>query len=116
LPWSQASALGITVSSKPTGGGPVFLIVLAALALFIGWPVLRQQMPARRALGLLLMVAVISIFAITNWASLGNLEKSHPDQNITAGSGLVLYTVGVVVLWVCAIRTWRSRVRPSSSR
>lgn len=115
LPWSQASAFGITVSSKPTGGGPVFLIVLAALALFIGFPVLRQQMPTRRALGLLLMVAVISIFAITNWADLGNLQKHHRDENITAGSGLVLYTVGVVVLWVSAIRAWRSRVRPSST-
>jgi hypothetical protein len=111
LPWSQASELGVTVTTKPSGGGPIFLIVLAGLALLIGWPGLRQKMQKRRALGLILMVAVISIFAVTNWASLGHLQSSHPDQKITAGSGLVLYTVGVVVLWVSAVRSWRSRAR-----
>jgi hypothetical protein len=115
LPWSQASELGVTVTTKPSGGGPIFLIVLAGLALLIGWPGLGQKMQKRRALGLILMVAVISIFAITNWASLGNLQTSHPDQKITAGSGLVLYTVGVVVLWVSAVRSWRSRVRLTSN-
>jgi hypothetical protein len=114
LPWAQASELGITVSTKPSGGGPVFLIVLAGLALLIGWPAVRQKVARRRALGLLLMVAIISIFAITNWNSLGDLQHTHRDENITAGSGLVLYTVGVVVLWVSAVRTWRSRLRSTS--
>jgi len=115
LPWSQASEFGVTVTAKPSGGGPVLLIVLAGLALLIGWPGLRQKMPSRRALGLILMVAVLTIFALTNWASLGNLQTSHPHQTISAGSGLVLYTVGVVVLWVSAVRSWRSRQRSTST-
>jgi hypothetical protein len=44
LPWSQASIDGlVAISSKPQGGGPVLLIVLAAIAVAFGYPSLMTR-------------------------------------------------------------------------
>jgi hypothetical protein len=114
LPWAQASdAFGITVSASPRGGGPVLLLVLAALGLWAGWPALQGGLSKRRLLGLAVITGILTIFAITNWSDLGSLQSNNHDIEVNAGSGLYLYTAGVVALWACVVRTWRSR-RPTA--
>jgi hypothetical protein len=115
LPWAQASdAFGITVSASPRGGGPVLLLVLAALGLYAGWPALRGGLSKRRLLGVAVIAGILTIFAITNWSDLGTLQSNDHDIQVNAGSGLYLYTAGVVALWVSVVRTWRPRRRPSA--
>jgi hypothetical protein len=109
LPWSQASAsaFGVTVasvSSSPAGGGPVLLIALAAAALGFGWPSLRGELAQRRWLGLVVVAGVLSIFVVTNWSDLSQLQRNNPGVQVTAGAGLYLYTAGVVALWVSVAR------------
>ena len=113
LPWAQVSnAIGITISASPRGGGPVLLMVLAAAALWIGWPAIRSKLSKRRLAGLTLVAGVLSIFVVTNWSDIGQLQSTNPDAQITAGSGLFLYTAGVVVMWVCVARVWLAGRRP----
>ena len=110
LPWSQASALGITFSSKPSSGAPALLMILAAVALGLGWPGVRGTLSKRRLVGVAIVAGVLSIFVVTNWSDLSKLQSDNPSANISGGSGLYLYTAGVVALWVCAIRVlsaWR---------
>lgn len=115
LPWSQASAsaLGVTVSSvssSPSGGGPVLLIVLAAAAVAFGWTSLRGKLSMRRWLGLAVVAGVLSIFVVSNWSDLSQLQSNNPGVQVTAGVGLYLYTAGVVALWVSVVRAglaWR---------
>lgn len=117
LPWAQASdAFGITVSASPRGGGPVLLLVLAALGLYAGWPALRGGLSKRRLLGVAVIAAILTIFAITNWSDLGTLQSNDHDIQVNAGSGLYLYTAGVVALWVSVVRTWRPRRRSAPVR
>lgn len=110
LPWSQASALGITFSSKPSSGAPALLMILAAVALGLGWPGVRGTLSKRRLVGVAIVAGVLSIFVVTNWSDLSKLQSDNPSANISGGSGLYLYTAGVVALWVCAVRVllaWR---------
>jgi hypothetical protein len=127
LPWSEASAsaLGVTVSSvssSPSGGGPVLLIVLAAAALGFGWPSLRGELSKWRCLGLAVVAGVLSIFVVSNWSDLGQLQRNNPGVDVTAGAGLYLYTAGVVAIWVSVVREglrWRrarSVAKPVTTR
>lgn len=104
LPWAQTSVVGITISASPRGGGPVLLMVLAAAALWIGRPAIQSKLSKRRLAGLTLVAGVLSIFMATNWSDIG--------QGTTAGSGLFLYTAGVVAVWVCVVRVWLAGRRP----
>ena len=49
MPWAQESVLGYTISSSPTGGGPVLLMALAAGAVAAGWPLLRESRLSNRS-------------------------------------------------------------------
>jgi hypothetical protein len=118
LPWVQVSdALGISISAKPQSGGVFLFLILAAAALAIGWPAIRGGLSGRRWLGLTLAVAVLSIFAVTNWSDLGDLESTYRGQaiQVSAGIGLYLYTAGVVAFWVCVGRIFLARRRRVSA-
>ena len=81
------------------------------------------MLPKRRLLGASATVALLTFFAITNWSDLSNLQQQANQANsgipgipgtggsvtVSAGSGLLLYTVGVVVLCVLIARLWLSR-------
>jgi hypothetical protein len=114
LPWvSVSSALGFSISSSPQGGSAFLFVVLAAAALAIGWPSIRSDLSTKRLVGLTVVVVVVSIFAITNWSDLGDLQSKYSGQgvSINGGAGLYLYTAGVVALWVCVVRLMRARLR-----
>lgn len=109
LPWAQVSAIGVTISSSPRGGGPVLLIALAAIALGVGWPSMRNTLSQRRLIGLALVAGVLSIFVVTNWSDLSQLQRNN--SGVQAGAGLYLYTAGVVAMWVCVVRASLARRR-----
>jgi zinc-ribbon domain len=115
LPWvSVSSSLGFSISSSPQGGSTVLFLVLVAGALAAGWPSIRSDLSTKRLIGLTAVVAVLTIFAVTNWSDLVNLENKYSGQgvSINGGVGLYLYTLGVVALWVCVVRLFRARQRP----
>ena len=64
----------------------------------------------RRLLGATVVVAILALLAITNWSDLNTLQGQAASSggfvsvSVSAGSGLVLYTVGVVVLCVLIVR------------
>ncbi len=86
-------------------------MVLAAAALGIGWPATHSALSKRRFVGLALVAGVLSIFVITNWSDLGTLQTQNPEAQISAGSGLFLYTAGVIAMWVCVVRIFMARRR-----
>ena len=114
LPWAQVSdGFGYTISSSPTGGAPVSLMVLAAGAVAFGWPLLRgDALSRRRWLGLIVTAGLLAINIFAGWAIIIHLQSESGGASITAGSGLFLSTVGVVVMWVGVIRLWLARRRP----
>ncbi len=120
LPWAQASVGGVVaVSSHPGGGGVVVFLVLAIGAVVAAWPLLTGVLSKRRLLGTTVVVALLTLFAITNWSDLHNVQQQAAGGFVTvsAGSGLVLYTVGVVVLCVLVVRLWlfRRRAAPTAT-
>jgi hypothetical protein len=117
LPWADASAaLGVTVSTKPPSGGVFLLFILAGVLIWVGWPALRGHISPRRCIGLAVVAGVISVLALTNWAGLGNLQDENPTVDISPGSGLLLYTLGVAVIWVGVVLAFRmSRAQPETS-
>lgn len=112
LPWVAVSADGIGISSSPPSNAPIVLMTLAAAALAVGWPVIRGKLSKRRLVGLAVVAGVLSIFVVTNWTDLSNLEQqaksaqSVVQVSVSAGSGLFLYTAGVVAMWVCVVRVF----------
>lgn len=116
LPWVQASSvLGLTVSASPRSGGVVLFLILVAAALAAGWPVTRGGLSTWRWIGLTLVAVLLAIFAITNWADLGKVERQSQGVQVNAGVGLFLYTAGVVALWVCVVRLFLARRRSAST-
>ena len=112
LPWAQASVAGTGISSHPGGGAVVIFLLLVICTLVAAWPVLTGVLSRRRLLGTTAVVAILTLFAITN---LSDLSKAQQQINsgltgglvtVSAGSGLVLYTAGVVVLCVLIVRLW----------
>jgi hypothetical protein len=121
LPWAQASVGGIVaVSAHPGGGGVVLFLVLAIGTVAAAWPLLTDMLSKRRLLGTTVLVAVLTLFALTNWSDLHNIQQQAAVGltggyvSVSAGSGLVLYTVGVVVLCVLVVRLWLFRRRTAS--
>lgn len=110
LPWVDMSGpMASRVSTSPASGAAVLFIALAGSALVVGWPLLRSRMSRIRSVGLGLIVALLGLFAVSNWSALGDasqeLEGTYFGQlgaQVSAGGGLMLYTVGVVILVVVA--------------
>ena len=114
LPWSQENVGGIAaVSSHPGGGGVVVFLFLAICTVAAAWPLLMGALSNRRLLGSTVTVGLLTLFAITNWSDLHNVQQQAAGGIVTvsAGSGLVLYTVGVVALCVLIVRLWLFRRR-----
>jgi len=116
LPWAQVSAGGVVgVSSHPGGGGVVVFLFLVICAVVAAWPLLTGVLSKRRLLGTTAVVAILTLLAITNWSDLHNVQQQAAGGltggfvTVSAGSGLVLYTVGVVVLCVLIVRLWLFR-------
>jgi Protein of unknown function (DUF2510)/zinc-ribbon domain len=116
LPWAQVSVEGVVVESvsKPAGG-VVFLIVLAAAALAFGYPAVNtRSLVIWRRIGITVMVIVLSIFVITNWSDFNSIRNQFGSSDgiadVNAGSGLYLYTVAIVAIWISVIRIWLAKV------
>jgi hypothetical protein len=116
LPWDQASVGGFTgISSHPGGGGVVIFLFLVICTVVAAWPLLTGVLSKRRLLGTTAVVAILTLLAITNWSDLSKAQQqvnSGPTGGfvtVSAGSGLLLYTVGVVLLCVLIVRLWLFR-------
>lgn len=115
LPWAQTSVSGlVSVSSHPGGGGVVIFLALAICTIAAAWPLLTEVLSKRRLLGMTAVVAILALLAITNWSDLNTLQEQASgggfvSVSVSAGSGLVLYTVGVVFLCVLVGRLWLFR-------
>jgi Protein of unknown function (DUF2510)/zinc-ribbon domain len=121
LPWAQVTVAGIVVqSASPRGGGPVVLIVLAAIAVAFGYPVVNSRSIAIwRRIGVTVAVIVLTIFVFSNWSELNTLRNQNGGDgqiaSVNGGSGLYLYTVAVVAIWISAIRIWIAKRDHSGS-
>ena len=115
LPWAQASVGGTGLSSHPGGGAVVIFLFLVICAVVTAWPLLTGALSKRRLFGTTAVVAILTLFAITNWSDLNKAQQqvnsgiSGGFVTVSAGSGLVLYTAGVVVLCVLIVRLWLFR-------
>lgn len=124
LPWAQQSVDGYSaVSSHPGGGGVIVFMVLAIAVVAAGWPLLTGGLSKRRLIGASVAAALLALFAVTNWSDLNSVQKQaaalgggFETVKVTAGSGLALYTVGVVVLCVLIARLWLSLRRTARTR
>ena len=113
MPWAQADGpLGTLVEEGPQSGAAVVFILLAGIALAVGWPLRQDGISRGRAIGLAVTVAILGLFMITNWSSLLDLqnqaEESASNQlglsvEVSAGGGLLLYSFGVLVLAAVAV-------------
>ncbi len=118
LPWASVSAGGVVaVSSHPGGGGVVIFLLLAMCTVVAAWPLLAGVLSKRRLLGTTAVVAILTLLAITNWSDLHNVQQQAAGGftggfvSVSAGSGLLLYTIGVVVLCTLIVRLWLFRRR-----
>jgi hypothetical protein len=116
LPWAQTNVGGVAaVSTHPGGGGVVIFLFLVICSVAAAWPLLTEVLSKRRLLGTTVLVALLTLLAITNWSDLQNVQQQAAGGftggyvTVSAGSGLVLYTVGVVVLCVLVVRLWLLR-------
>jgi hypothetical protein len=70
----------------------------------------------------MMVTGVLSIFVVSNWSDLSELQRNNPGVQVTGGAGLYLYTAGVVAMWVSAVREglrWRrskSVAKPVTTR
>jgi hypothetical protein len=124
LPWAQESVGGFAaVSTHPGGGGVVVFLLLAICTVVAAWPLLTEVLSKRRLLGTTAPVALLTHLAMTNWSDLQDVQQQAAGGltggfvTVSAGSGLVLYTVGVVVLCVLVVRLWlfRRHTAPSAT-
>jgi hypothetical protein len=114
LPWARQSVDGYaTVSTNPGGGSVIVFLVLAIAVVAAGWPLLTGGLPKRRLIGTSVAAGFLALFAVTNWSNLNTVQKQAAGLGggletvrVSAGSGLALYTVGVVVLCVLIVRLW----------
>jgi len=119
LPWARHSVDGYTtVLSDPGGGSVIVFLVLAIAVVAAGWPLLTGGLSKRRLIGTSMAAGLLALFAVTNWSDLNSVHKQAArlggglgTVSVSAGSGLALYTVGVVVLCVLIVRLWWVPVR-----
>ena len=115
LPWAQASIGGVALTSAHPGGGSVVIFLLLVICMVAaGWPLLTGALSKRRLLGTTVVVAVLTLLAITNWSDLSKAQRAGAGfVTVSAGSGIWLYTLGVVALCVLIVRLWLVRRRAS---
>ena len=114
LPWAQDSVDGYSApADHPGGGGVAVFLVLAIAVVAAGWPLLTGGISKRRLMTTSAVAALLGLFAVTNWSDLNSVQKQADRYgggfvkvSVTAGSGLVLYTVGVLILCVLITRLW----------
>jgi hypothetical protein len=134
LPWeSDTTTSGETINATPSDTGQLpYLLVLIALAGWAAWPTLSGTLSLKRRIGLAVVVAVLSLFAIGKFAALGDAQSeidegsSTPDFTDEAGNfdldmddyfgsgieeyapgfGLFLFSGALVALWVGVARVW----------
>lgn len=130
LPLGQESIDGEAAGSLHHSGGAVVVFLLLALCtVMAALPLLTGVLSKRRLLGATVVVAILTLFAITDWSGLSSIQKqaNHASSGIfgipgtggsvtvSAGSGILLYTVGVVVLCVLVVRLWLFRRRAAAT-
>lgn len=115
LPWAQASVGGVALTSAHPGGGSVVLFLFLVICCVVAaWPLLTAVLSKRRLLGATSVVALLAFFALTNWSDLSKAQQAGGGfVTVSAGSGLVLYTVGVLVLCALIVRLWLFRRQAS---
>jgi hypothetical protein len=101
------------------GGGEVLLIVLAAIAVAFGYPALNaRSLAIWRRIGITVTVIVLSIFVISNWSDFNSIRSQFDSStglaSVNAGSGLYLYTVAVIAIWISAVRIWLAKIDHSA--
>ena len=116
LPWDQESVGGYSgISAHPGGGGVVVFLLLAISTVAAARPLLTGALSKRRLVPTTVVVAILTLLAMTNWSDLHQVQQQAAGGpaggyvTVSAGSGLVLYTVGVVVLCILVVRLWLSR-------
>jgi hypothetical protein len=122
LPWEQdTTPFGGQVSAGPSSvpGGVAMLMALLAAVVWVGWPTRVGAMSKKRRVGLTVVAAALSIFAFGEFAALGNADLNGgsdlfggtPTGGLSyhAGSGLYIYTAGVLAVWVGVVRAWLAR-------
>ena len=130
LPWEQdTTAFGGSVSAGPSSvpGGVAMLVALLAAVVWIGWPTREGALSKARRVGLTVVAALLTVFAFGKFAALGNAASAQSDLGVNsgsdlfggtqtsvglsyhAGSGLYIYTAGVLAIWVGVVRAWLSR-------
>ncbi|MGH9079388.1 MAG: hypothetical protein ACRDYE_04785 [Acidimicrobiales bacterium] len=119
LPWEQdqlsINVLGDQINSGSASRGPsnsggalFLLLALIAVSIWLSWPALSgRSLSPVRAIGLTVMVAILTFFAIAKFAALGSANE--PGVSYHAGLGLLLYTAAIVLTWVGVIRVWLNR-------
>jgi len=130
LPEGQESIDGDAAGSlHHTGGGVVIFLLLAIFTVVAAWPLLTEVLSKRRLFGTTVLVAILTLLAILNWSDLNSVRQQANQANrgipgipgtggsvtVSAGSGLLLYTVGVVALCVLIVRLWLFRRRAAAT-
>jgi Protein of unknown function (DUF2510) len=127
LPWEQdTTPFGGQVSAGPSSvpGGVAMLMGLLAAVVWVGWPTRVGAMSKKRCVGLTVVAAVLAIFAFGKFSALGNAASTSSagassgsdlfgntsvGLSYHAGSGLYIYTAGVLAVWVGVVRAWLAR-------
>jgi Protein of unknown function (DUF2510) len=114
LPWVVVDAgFGITASSKPSTLGQLLYFTVAALAVWLAFPSARTKFAFGKAIGLTVVAGLASLFALSNWHDLFNLQHGVPAGTVSPGIGLLLFSVAVLALWVSVGLTWIKRISAS---
>ncbi len=103
MPWAEADAMLGKVSVGPSGGALFLLLALAAAAAWCALPMVNGQVTVGRRVGMVVCVALLAFFAVSNWNELRAIQDQN--ESVQAGTGLLLYSAGVVALVVATIRT-----------
>jgi hypothetical protein len=112
LPWAEAGqTLGGTVTVSPPGGGVVFLWALAGAVVWLSFTALHGSLSMPRRLGLTALAALLTLFVFSNFSAVSQYE----DLGVRAGTGLYLYSAGVVAVVVGVVRAWFTSLRKATS-